>query len=469
MKKIFITSEVMFLLLFSCVPGDDFEVPKPQEPNDVFLETNSSISALLGSLYQIQEDGVILTIEEDLVMEGYIVSSDEAGNFYKELILQDAPENPSAGVAVQINLASYYESFDFGRKVYVKLKGLSVGELNGVVALGIANGKTLDPIPLPSIEKHIIRATDSVKIVPMLVRAGDFSDRMENLYIKLENVQFSSYYVSGDKVFTFASEDNDEFDGERELVSCDGDFPVILSTSTFASFKTLELPNGSGSILGILTRDFYDDFFTLYLNAPQDLKFSEAGRCDPPSLDCGTVLNEGSKILFKEDFEAQRNNSMISGNGWTNFIEEGSVAWEGFVASGANASLGTSARVQSPGSGDYRTVSWLITPAIQFNAQSGEVLQFKTSTSFANGSLLEVLFSNDWDGLPEHITTASWELLSSAYIAKLSDHFGDWISSGKVSLACAEGKGYIGFRYTGSDQPYYNGIYELDEILLTAY
>src|SRR5690606_10952752 len=102
--------------------------------------------------------------------------------------------------------------------------------------------------------------------------------------------------------FTFASEDNDEFDGERELVSCRGDFPVVLSTSTFADFKTLELPKGSGMLKGILTRDFYDEFFTIYLNSPQDLHFSEESRCDPLNLDCGMAAVTGSRVLFREDF-----------------------------------------------------------------------------------------------------------------------------------------------------------------------
>lgn len=459
---------LILLLTSSCVPGDDFEVPKALESEEIILNTNTDLDALLGAFYQTSEDVDVVTFEEELVLEAYVVSSDESGNFYKELILQDAAENPRAGIAVQLNLASYHETFDFGRKVYVNLKGLSLGELNGVAALGIANGKLIEQIPLSRIQQHIIRTMDTVQIVPLPVKAVDFNDRTENLYVKVEDVQFSSFYVGGDMPFSFASEDNDEFDGEREVVSCSGDFPFILSTSTFADFKSLRLPTGSGSLKGILTRDFYDEFFTIYLNKAQDISFSESARCDPPNLDCGLSQSVGTRVLFKEDFEGQKNNSPITGNGWVSFVQQGSISWEGFTASGANASLGTSARVQVPGSGDYRTVSWLITPAIQFGTQSNEVLRFKTSTSFANGSLLEVLFSNDWNGDPATFNSATWKILSSAYVAQTSDHFGDWISSGNVSLGCAEGKGYIGFRYTGSDQAYYNGIYELDEIEVTS-
>ena len=459
---------LVLLLSASCVPGDDFAVPEALESEELIMNTNTDLDAVLGAYFQSSEDVGVVTFEEDFILEAYVVSSDESGNFFKELILQDSPENPRAGVAVQLNLASYHETFDFGRKVYVNLKGLSLGELNGVAALGVANGKLIEQIPLSRIQQHIIRTRDTVQIVPLSITALEFTDRTENLYVRVDNVQFSSFYAGGETPFTFASEDNDEFDGEREVVSCNGDFPFILSTSTFADFKSLRLPTGSGSLKGVLTRDFYDEFFTIYLNHARDIDFSESTRCDPASLDCGLSQSAGTRILFKEDFEGQKNNSPISANGWTNLVQEGSIPWEGFTASGANASLGTSARVQIPGSGDYRSVSWLITPPIQFGSQANEVLKFKTSTSFANGSLLEVLFTNDWNGDPETFPSATWELLTSAYVAKTSDHFGDWISSGNVSLGCAEGKGYIGFRYTGSDQAYYNGIYELDEIELTS-
>ena len=469
-RSTFKKSSFVFLLLplCSCVTDDEFEVPAAAVAQEVQLETSTTLDAVLGSYYQNRENIDVATFEKDLVMEAYVVSSDETGNFYKELILQDEPENPKAGIAVQINLNSYFQTFDFGRKVYVNLKGLSIGELNGVVALGLANGKTIEQIPLARVQEHLIRTSEVAEIIPLPLKAIEFNDRRENLWIQLDQVQFSRFHINPDDPFTYASEDNDEFDGERLLESCVGDFPVILSTSTYADFKSLELPASSGSLKGILTRDFYDEFFTVYLNHPDHLIFMEENRCDPVLLDCGVSENHGSTVLFQEDFEDQKNNSPVTGNGWTNHVAEGSESWEGFTATGTNASLSRSARVRPAGSGDRLTQSWLITPALNFDGHTGEVLSFKTSTSFANHSLLEVLFSNTWNGDPEAFSEATWETLSSAYVAKRTDFFGDWISSGNVDLSCAQGTGYIAFKFTGSDLSNYDGIYELDDILITA-
>ena len=462
MKKIF--TFLSLLLVVGCSPEEDF---KPAEPTaDLTTEVNTDLNAVLGIYYQ--NDGEIITFDRDLILEAYVVSSDEAGNFYKELVVQDKKENPLAGINIKINMTSYHQFYNFGRKVQINLKGLSLGNTNGVPALGVANGRRIENIPQSRIPHHITRTNEVAQIAPKLMKSADFDDRLENLYVKLENVQFNKLLTNAGNPFTYASQDNDEFDGERLVESCTGDFPFILSTSTYADFNMLKLPQGSGSLQGILTRDYYDKFYTIYLNSPADINFSSATRCDPKELSCGIAASTGSKILFEDDFTSQKNNKPVDGKGWKNIVQEGSRPWEAFTANGANASLGRSARMRPAGSGDERSISWLITPRINFDTNSGEVLSFKTSTSFANGSYLEVLISTDWDGVEENLLKADWQILSAATIAQNTDVYGDWIYSGLVDLSCVEGKGQIAFRYTGSDLAYYNGVYELDEVVVSA-
>lgn len=462
MKKIF--TFLSLLLVVACSPEEEFTAPESTAV--LSSEVNTDLDAVLGIYYQ--NDGEIITFDRDLILEAYVVSSDEAGNFYKELVVQDNRENPLAGINIKLNMNSYYQFYNFGRKVQINLKGLSLGDANGVPALGVVNGRRIENIPQSRIPYHITRTAEVAQIVPKLIRSADFSDRLENLYVKLENVQFNNMLTSPDNHSTYASQDNDEFDGERLVESCVGDFPFILSTSTYSDFGMLKLPHGSGSLQGILTRDYYDKFYTIYLNSPSDIDFMPNSRCDPDELSCGIATAVGSKILFEDDFTSQKNNKPVEGKGWKNIVQEGSRPWEAYTASGANASLGRSARMRPAGSGDVRSISWLITPRINFDTNSGEVLRFKTSTSFANGSFMEVLISTNWDGVEENLLKAEWQILSAATIAQNNDFFGDWISSGLVDLSCVEGKGYIAFRYTGSDLSYYNGVYELDDIVVSV-
>ncbi|WP_029033922.1 DUF5689 domain-containing protein [Salinimicrobium terrae] len=452
------------LILSACAPEDDYSIPESSV--DPGVETNMDLQAVLGLFFQDQER--VVTFDQDLILEAYVVSSDEAGNFYKELVVQDKPQDPTAGINIKVNMGSYYQFYNFGRKIYINLNGLSVGLANGVAALGVAEGQQIVNIPQSMVSHHLTRSSEVVEIEPKVIQASEFNDNLENLYVQINNVQFNKLLTDPQRTATYAAEQNDEFDGERLVESCKGDFPFILSTSTYADFAALKLPSGSGNVRGILTRDFYDELYTIYMNFPGDIDFGKSPRCDPEVVDCGLATSTGSKILFEDDFSSQKNNKPVEGKGWKNIIQEGSRAWEAFTASGANASLGRSARMRPSGSGDSRSISWLITPKINFDTNSGEVLSFKTSTSLANGSFMEVLISTNWDGMEENLLEAEWKILPSAYVAQNNDFFGDWISSGLVDLSCISGKGHVAFRYTGSDHSYYNGIYELDDVMITA-
>ena len=154
MKKIdfcrIIALLITFTVIISCVKKDDFDVPNTEivspdiDPNDVI-----EISALRGLLLQEQTNtgnpDAVLTFEEtNKYIAGYVISSDEGGNFFEELLIQNSTANPNAGVKILIDVNPLFTVFEFGRKVYVKLDGLTLGLNSGVLTLGIRNGNLID-------------------------------------------------------------------------------------------------------------------------------------------------------------------------------------------------------------------------------------------------------------------------------------------------------------------------------------
>ncbi|KAA1247299.1 DUF5689 domain-containing protein [Aquimarina sp. RZ0] len=461
---------VLVVLVAACVQDDDFKTPpltnvEPAIDNNLIMD----VGAVLGQIAQANGEAVIFEDSENF-MKGYVVSSDRSGNFFEELIVQDKPENPTAGIRILVDVNPLFTSYEFGRKVFIRLQGLSAGVENGVATLGVLVGNEIDQIPSFSQEEVIKRSAEVATIVPLEINIEDFSDAISNLYVTINNVQFNRNDVLGDNPLTFASEASDNFDGERKLESCNTRATAILSTSTFADFKGLQLPAVQGSFEGILTKNFFGDTFNLVLNDPTGLVFENDTRCDPQEISCGLASMIGSTNLFSDNFETQSINSPISGNGWTNFIEEGTETWEAFTSTGNNPSIGISARVAAFGSGDANTIAWLISPAINLDAQDGETLRFQTSNSFADNSELDVLFSKDWDGTEATIATATWGIFTDATIVQDADFFGNWIESGNIDLSCETGSIYIAFRYRGNDADTddFNGTYELDEISIDA-
>ncbi len=454
----------------SCIKNEDYSVPDISviEP-DIPQEQITTFKAIKGLYDQAVNGGnatVMIPNEPGLYIEGYVVSSDKSGNFFEELIIQNKTDesnpdhDPRLGFKVDINVSNLSDTYQFGQKVYVKLNGLTIGETSGVLTIGKGDAVTVKQIQATEYKSIIIRSREVAEIEAKITGPADLTEWDQNTLIQLNNIQLNRFELGA----TFASESFDEFDGLRLLESCDSGISMVLQTSTFSDFRSLVVPHGKGQVTGIFSRDFRDDFNVLILNSSEDINFKDNERCDPLELSCGIATTLGTGNLFMEDFESQKNNKPITGNGWTNYIETGSEAWEAYSSSSSNASLGRSARFKSASSGDDSNIGWLITPAINLDTQDGETLRFKTSNSQADSSFLEVLYTSDWDGDEAHVTSATWGVLSAAYVVKDTDSFVPWFNSGNVDLSCITGTIHIAFKYTGSGQDTFDGVYELDDI-----
>ncbi|MDO9138543.1 MAG: DUF5689 domain-containing protein, partial [Lutibacter sp.] len=80
---------LMLIFLFAgCVKDGDFETPNVDctEPQLTATTTIQQVKAMYTF-------GGAKIIETDLIMEGYVVSSDKSGNIYKSISIQDKPDN----------------------------------------------------------------------------------------------------------------------------------------------------------------------------------------------------------------------------------------------------------------------------------------------------------------------------------------------------------------------------------------
>lgn len=274
------------LVILSCVAGDDFKIPDTTIAEPVIQGEIVQIAALTG-LYDQEFENV--TIENtNTYLEGYVISSDEAGNFFEEIVLQDSPMDPSYGIRLLVDVNPLFTRYEVGRKLFIKLDGLTVGISNGVLSLGIAGVEFIEKIPFPLEEEFIIRSTVRDSIVPVPLSLEDLPDlnfeddfyELANRWVLIEDVQFNKEDVLGDYPLTYAAEGSDRFDGERNLESCLSDKTVIFSTSTFADFKSLLLPSGRGSIEALLTKNFFGDEWNLVVNDPSTVNLFDEDRCD---------------------------------------------------------------------------------------------------------------------------------------------------------------------------------------------
>ena len=450
MKLINTLSFFAFLTIinFSCVQDDDYSVPASigQEENANLnqllteIENGSADLMTISQLKNFFVDGEVNEIESNLVVKGYVSSSDYAGNFYKEFYMQDEIENPTAGIKVSINQVDSYNQFNVGREVYIKLQGLSIGETNsgdGVIAIGGgANeyGDEISEITENNAATCILRSSNSYSLVPLALNLSEINDMHIGVYVSGLSAQFASSL--GGLTYVDPQED---YDTQRDLESCVDAGTLKLETSAFSSFNDKMLPvEGSGTISGIITKDYFGDNRVMMLNTTDDVNF-DSSRCDP---------------LFSDDFSS---NSLTN---WTVVNVEGEQTWE--ITPYGNPA--PSAKISGFSGGSNSNEDWLITSAIDLTSLTTVTLNFQSVVRYS-GPSLEVYVSTDYSG-GNPSSDGNWQVLS-VILDTDDSSWSSWTDSGNVDLSSYSGANvFIGFKYVSTTSN--SATYEIDNVLVTG-
>ena len=452
----FLSFLLLGLIVSSCVQDDDFQTPnvsyeEPDIDEDQIIDVTAAI-AYYGGYEPVQitagEDA-----DEPVYLEGYVVSSDESGNFYKTLIIQDKPENPTAGIAISTEANDLYTSYEPGRKIYLRVDGLYSGEYANLPTIGVQNDDEVGRIGEIDFYNRIERTGIVEELVPTLVTIENLENAPLNTLIKLEGVQFPDELNGA----TYASEGYTE---DRIVENCDED-EVILRNSGYSDFWSKLLPEGNGSLVAVLS--LYGSTTQLFIRDEDDVMFdgercsdepvgpvdpTEPGLIDPP-------LNEG--------FEGGTAYENIDLEGWSNINVNGGENLFQFRSFGSNMYAQTSG--YNSDEDPYET--WLVTPGVDLASVSSATLSFETKDGYYNGTALTAFISTDFDG---DVTSANWtEITGVTYSTGNTDGYGDeFVPSGDVDLSAYAGQiVYIAFRYLGAD----GGItttYQIDNVSLTA-
>jgi hypothetical protein len=281
----------------SCVQDDDYATP-PIECNipTANITLSELISKIKAGTINLDSAG---KINEDLYVRGYVITSDETGNIYKTVSLQDKVENPTAGLQIEINESNLYNAYPKGAQVQINLKGLAIArESNqGVYKIGLPTTGTyaVDQIPSADRAAFMVKTCEPIQIIkPKVVTSITDALKEENLntLVTIQGVQFSQPEV--DK--TYAEKNSTK---NRELIDKKGK-PTILRNSGYATWFADALPTKSGSITVLVSK--FGSTWQLYINDTNDVKFDQ---------DRFTVIPEGVEEIkgTKEGFESAKKNN----------------------------------------------------------------------------------------------------------------------------------------------------------------
>ena len=433
---------------FSCVQDDDYSIPE-----SLGIEENQDLSQLLDqinngdvdlmTISQVKSffvDGEVTLIESNIAVKGYVVSSDMTGNFYKEFYMQDAPENPTAGIKVVLNQVDSYNQFNIGREVYIKLQNLYIGETNsgdGVTAIGgSANqyGNEIEEITGNMATSSILRSSMTSEIIPLSLNLSQINDSYIGTFVSAQDVQFPTT-LSG---LTYVNP-YDDYDTQRDLESCVDSGSIKVETSAYASFQDNVLPTqGSGTLSGVVTKSYDGDERVMMLNTTDDVMF-DSSRCDP---------------LFYDNFAGDNLNN------WHVKNIQGEQTWE----TTPYGNPAPSAKISGYSNGSNANEDWLITTAIDLSNVTTASLTFQSVVRYS-GPSLSVHMSTDYnEGDPT--TDGNWTELSVTLDTDDSS-WSSWTDSGNIDLSSVTGGTvYIAFKYISNSSS--SATYEIDNVLVTG-
>lgn len=251
MKNIFsiFTSAITLatVLSFSSCVKDDFDAPENNNTDPSGIAANITIKDLK-ALYAdtILVDNATVQITDNHIIAGVVVADDKSGNFYKSIIIQDA----TGGIAIRIDRSDFYTDYPTGRRVFVKCKGLFIGQYNKLIQMGGYIDETTNPpsvasIPSPLINTYFVKGQWGIEVAPTKVSITDLNDNYQNMLIRLDSVEFQP--ADTNQAYANAALQQSV---NRTLKDCNGN-SIILRSSGYANFATSLTPSGNGTLIAI--------------------------------------------------------------------------------------------------------------------------------------------------------------------------------------------------------------------------
>lgn len=338
-KNIFAVAFVAMLGLMSC--QDDFDAPAISDPTATW-KPNMTIAEFKTKYWNDATNYIdTVTLNEDgehIIIAGRIISSDASGNIYKSLVIQDE----TAALAISINANSLYTTLRVGQEVVIDLTDMYVGKYNGLQQLGFpewyAAGNAWEATFMP---KEFFLAHTQLnglprpeKIDTLTITSADLGTtpanqiKMQSQLVRFDNCHFED---GGKLDFTDGLHETTN----RNLILSDGT-SIIVRTSGYSNFWDDLLPEGNGSVVGILSY-YGTSGWQLLLRAKTDcigfVSIPEDGGTKEKPYSVGNVIN----------FESTGQ----GGSGWVSGYIVGAVA-PGVTTVMTNADIEYRANVSLP-------------------------------------------------------------------------------------------------------------------------
>ena len=241
--------------VMSCVKDDDYELPDNKKVLPAFAGKVVSFSDVAS-----RTTASIKTYSADEAIEGYVISSDEGGNFYKKIYIQN--EDKTQALSVALDKSGIYTEFPIGAKVQLRLKGLTTQLNNAITEVGYkiyknekSGRESVGSMAEAIYKTHLYDMGGERKTLASLAKEVTSIETVKNdahvgQLITLKGVHFPNEVV-GKTMY----DKNKDLGGATNYKLTDANGKTIdFRTSSFAKFKDEKVPAGTLDVTGVLSK-----------------------------------------------------------------------------------------------------------------------------------------------------------------------------------------------------------------------
>lgn len=458
MKQIkLVLTTAFFATLVSCVNSDYYNVPDLSgDCSDLApSKTVQNIASLSTSTVQQYSTTV------DDIIEAYVVSSDEGGNFYKSISMVST--DGLKGFSVPIDDYNLYTKFEPGRKVFIKMKsryfynnpltnGLEIGNLyeNGA-PLADEVGRLL----IPEYQNIVVKSCTKVEettLVNNLTIPAMLNDSNLNKLIEVSGVQFSDANV-GKAYFDSA---NQIGGATNNIVSDASGNTLIVRVSEFSNFAGNKVPSLNGKIRGVLTK--YLGSYQFMVRTESDIKLTNARFDSAPPLVGSSLVYDSA---LNEPFTSYTTTNQQTFPKYINDAVVGSRYWQ-VKTFGGNKYI----QMSSFGGTPEANRALFFVP-VDFTGAS--TISFKSKAGFANGASLKVYYTTNYTAGSD-VNAATLTNITSSFTIDpglSSGYPTNFTSSGNWTIPTTlTGNGFIVFEYIGNGNGGVTTTMQIDDIVI---
>ena len=239
----------------SCVKDDDYDIPDPNGKKPL-PDYSGQVVSFANVLTKVTAS--VATYTADEAIEGYVISSDEGGNFYRKIYIQNADKNQ--GLSVAIDKSGLYTEFPVGAKIQLRLKDLTTQLNNSAIEVGhgtytAKSGRVSVGTMAEAIYKKHLFDTGERKTVAELAKVSNSIQEVSTEAHVDQLITLKGVHFPTDAVGKTLYDKSNALGGATNYKLTDANGKtIIFRTSSYAKFKDEKVPAGEVEVTGVLTK-----------------------------------------------------------------------------------------------------------------------------------------------------------------------------------------------------------------------